>query len=77
MKVVVYTAPACPYCVFVKSYLKRNNMPFEEVDISKNPDKKREMVEKSGQEQVPVTEVDGIVIVGFDLEKIKKALKIG
>ena len=76
MKVVVYTTPACPYCIMVKNFLKKNNISFEEIDVSKDKKKKQEMMDKSGQMSIPVTEIDGIIIVGYDLKKIKDALKI-
>jgi glutaredoxin-like YruB-family protein len=76
MKVVVYTTPACPYCVLVKNFLKKNNISFDEIDISKDEKKKEELIKKSGYMRVPVTEIDGIIIVGYDLKKIKEALKI-
>jgi len=76
MKVIVYSTPACPYCIIVKNFLKKNNIQFEEIDISKDEQKKKEMIEKSGQMSVPVTEIDGRVIVGYKLDEIKEALKI-
>ena len=76
MKIIVYTTPICPYCVFVKNFLKKNKFEFEEVDISKDEKMKQAMIEKSGQMSVPVTEIDGKIIVGYDLKKLKEALKI-
>ena len=76
MKVIVYSTPACPFCVLVKNFLKKNNIKFEEIDVSKDEEKKQEMFEKSGQMSVPVTEIDGRVIVGYKLDEIKEALKI-
>jgi len=76
MKVIVYSTPACPFCVIIKNFLKKNNIKFEEIDVSKDDEKKQEMIEKSGQMSVPVTEIDGRVIVGYRLDEIKEALKI-
>jgi glutaredoxin-like YruB-family protein len=76
MKVIVYSTPACPFCVLVKNFLKKNNVKFEEIDVSKDEEKKQEMIEKSGQMSVPVTEIDGRIIVGYKLDEIKEALKI-
>ncbi len=75
--VKVYSTPVCPYCEMAKSFLKENNVKFEEIDVSKNREAAIEMVEKSGQMSVPVITIDDEVIVGFDREKIKRALKIG
>jgi len=76
MKVILYTTPACPFCVIVKKYLERNNIKFDEVDVSKDQKKKEEMKAKSGQENVPVVDVEGKIIVGYNLKKLKEALGI-
>ena len=76
MAVKVYTAPGCAFCIIIENFLKRNKVRFKEIDISKDAKAKQEMKKKSGQESVPVTEVNGKVIVGYDLKKLKEALKI-
>jgi len=58
-----------------KAYFEQEGLEFEEIDVSENPEKAKEMVEKSGQTGVPVIEIDDEIIVGFDLPKIQKALK--
>lgn len=70
----IYTTPTCPYCRAEKQFLKQNNVHFEEVDVSRDNEAAHEMIEKSGQMGVPVTEIDGKIIVGFDREAIAKAL---
>jgi glutaredoxin 3 len=75
-KVIVYSAPACPFCIIVEKYLERNKIKFEKIDISKNKNKKAEMIKKSGQENVPVVDVNGTIIIGYNLGKLKEALKI-
>jgi glutaredoxin-like YruB-family protein len=77
MSVKVYTAPGCAYCIIIENFLKRNNIKFKEIDISKDAKAKEEMKKKSGQESVPVTDVNGKIIVGYDIKKLKEALKIG
>ena len=74
--VKVYSTPVCPYCEMAKDFLKENNVKFEEVDVSKNQEAAVEMVEKSGQMSVPVIIIDDEVIVGFDRERMRKALKL-
>jgi len=76
MKVTLYTAPACPFCIIVKKYLERNKIGFTEIDISKNQEKKEEMKKKSNQSQVPVVDVDGTIIIGYNLKKLKEVLKL-
>ncbi len=72
--VQVYSTPTCPYCIRAKQYLKENNIPFEDIDVSSNETAGQEMIQKSGQMGVPVLDIEGAIIVGFDKEKIKGAL---
>lgn len=75
-KITIYSTPICPYCVRVKQFLKDNNIEFEDIDVSENQEAASEMIKKSGQMGVPVVDIDGEIIVGFDKEKIKKSLGI-
>jgi glutaredoxin-like YruB-family protein len=75
-KVKVYSTPTCPYCHLVKEFLKENNIEFEDVNVSQNKEALSEMVEKSGQMGVPVIDIDGEIVVGFDKERITKLLNI-
>ena len=75
-KVIVYSTPTCPWCHKAKDFLKANNIEFEDIDVSANQEASNEMVKKAGQMGVPVLDIDGQIIVGFDQEAIKKALKI-
>jgi glutaredoxin 3 len=72
--VKVYSTPTCPYCIRAKQFLKDNNIVFEDVDVSVNETEAEQMVEKSGQMGVPVLDIDGEIVIGFDKEKIKEAL---
>lgn len=73
-KVKVYSTPTCPYCIRAKQFLKENNIAFEDMDVSGNRTAAEEMIQKSGQMGVPVLDIEGEIIVGFDKEKIKGAL---
>jgi glutaredoxin-like YruB-family protein len=73
-QVIVYSTPSCPFCIRVKQYLKDNNVIFEDIDVSTDHEKADIMIKKSGQMGVPVLDVEGAIIVGFDKEKIKKTL---
>lgn len=75
-QVKVYSTPTCPYCIRIKQFLKDNNIAFEDIDVSTNSSAAREMTEKSGQMGVPVVDIGGEIVVGFDKEKITKALGI-
>ncbi len=73
-KVLVYSTPTCPYCIRTKQFLRDNNIVFEDIDVSVNQTAAEEIVRKSGQMGVPVLDIDGQIIVGFDKERIKAAL---
>ena len=75
-KVEIYTTGYCPYCHAAKEFLTENKIAFEDVDVSKNQDRAQEMIEKSGQMGVPVIDINGTIIVGYDKDAIKKALKL-
>ena len=75
-KVKVYTTSTCPWCVKTKEFLKANNVKYEEINVAVDEKSRNEMFEKSGQFGVPVTDVNGIVIVGYDKEALKKALSL-
>jgi len=73
-KVKLYTTSTCPWCMKTKEFLKANNVKYEEVNVGLKEKERNEMFEKSGQFGVPVTDVNGTVIVGYDKEALKKAL---
>jgi len=75
-KVTVYSTPTCPFCIRAKQYLKDNKIKFEDIDVSENQEKAQEMIKKSGQMGVPVIEIDGDIVVGFDKDKIKEIIGI-
>jgi glutaredoxin 3 len=72
----VYSTPTCPWCNVAKQFFKENKIAFEDIDVSENQEAALEMVEKSGQMGVPVIDIDGAIIVGFDREAIEKKLKL-
>lgn len=73
-KVKIYSTTTCPFCIRTKQFLKENNITFEDVDVANNQAAAQEMIEKSGQMGVPVIDIDGQIIVGFDKEKINQTL---
>jgi len=64
-KVIVYSTPTCPYCVMAKNFFKDNKVVFEDVDVSADRARGQEMVNKSGQMGVPVIDIEGEIVVGF------------
>ncbi|MBI4243547.1 MAG: glutaredoxin family protein [Planctomycetes bacterium] len=76
MTVKIYTTEWCHFCKEAKKFFNENNVKFTEIDVGKNQQAAEEMIEKSGQMGVPVIEIEGQIIVGFDRNRIKKALKM-
>ncbi|MFA7244781.1 MAG: glutaredoxin domain-containing protein [Candidatus Magasanikbacteria bacterium] len=74
MTAVVYSTPSCPYCNMAKDYFKANNVDFVDYNVVQDYDKAEEMVKKSGQMGVPVIDLNGTIIVGFDKAKINAIL---
>jgi len=75
-KVIIYTSPTCIWCKKTKEWFKEHKVKYEEHDVSVDDKAREEMIEKSEQMGVPVVLVDGQVIVGFDEQALKRALKI-
>jgi glutaredoxin-like YruB-family protein len=72
--VIVYGTLSCPFCVRAKEFLKDNSVDFQDIDVGADQKKAQEMMDKSGQRGVPVIDIDGEIIVGFDKEKISETL---
>ena len=75
-KITIYSTQTCPYCVMLKDYLKEKGFKYTDIDVSKDHKKAEEMIEKSGQMGVPVADIDGEIVIGFNKEKVKKILNI-
>jgi len=76
MKVKLYSTSTCTYCQAVREYLEEKKIKFEEVYVDSNEQKHMEMQERSGQMNVPVLDIDGMIIVGFDTTVLNEALNI-
>ncbi|HPE28897.1 MAG TPA: glutaredoxin domain-containing protein [Candidatus Mcinerneyibacteriales bacterium] len=74
MNITIYSTPTCTYCKMVKSYLEQKKIAFTDFDVSRDQAKAQEMVRKSGQMGVPVVDINGKIIVGFNKPEIDKAL---
>ena len=72
--VKVYSTPTCPYCIKVKRFLEESGVEYEEKDVASDKEAADESVEKSGQMGVPVIDIEGEIIVGFDKDAIASAL---
>ncbi|OGZ23096.1 MAG: NrdH-redoxin [Candidatus Nealsonbacteria bacterium RIFCSPLOWO2_01_FULL_41_9] len=76
MQIKIFSTPTCMYCQTLKAFLKEKNIAFEDIDVSRDQIALKEMVDKSGQMGVPVIDIDGQIVVGFDRNKIVELLKI-
>jgi glutaredoxin-like YruB-family protein len=74
-KVTVYSAAWCAFCHAAKDYLDKLGVKYDDKDIESNLDFGREAIAKSGQTGIPVIDIDGTIIIGFDRPKIDAALK--
>ena len=74
--VKIYSTPACVYCKTLMGYLSNHKIEFINIDVSKDKKELEKMIKDSGQMAVPVIDIDGEVIIGFDKVKIDKLLKI-
>lgn len=74
-KVIVYSTTTCPYCVMAKNWLKEKKVECEEFNVGIDQAKAKEMIAKSGQMGVPVIDIDGEIIIGFDRPKMEATLK--
>jgi glutaredoxin-like YruB-family protein len=75
-RVTVYSTPSCSWCNTLKSWLRKNNIPFSDVDVSRDQSAAEAMVRRSGQQGVPQTEINGQTVVGFDQTRLKQLLGI-
>lgn len=75
--IIIYTTPTCSWCQAVKDYMNQRNLEFAEVDVAADRQQAQEMIQKSGQMGVPVVEIDGETVVGFDRSRIEALLERG
>jgi len=75
-RVTVYTTPTCPYCTQVKRYLDSNNVRYSEVDVASNQAAAQELVNRTGQQGVPQTEIDGQFVIGYNTQELDRLLNL-
>ena len=75
-KVTIYSTPTCHYCAMAKEYFKANGISYQEFNVASDTEKRKEMMEKSGQLGVPVILVDDDIVVGFNRSRLARLLKI-
>jgi len=72
----IYTTPTCAYCKMAKEYFKSKGLDYEEYNVATNIEKQKEMIDKTGQFGVPVIDINGKIIIGFDRTKINELLNL-
>lgn len=75
-EVKVYSTPTCPWCHKLKEFLKEHKIKFKEINVAEDYEAGMKMVEQTGQQGVPVTEIDGKFVIGFNEPELRKLLKI-
>ncbi len=75
-RVIIFSTPTCAFCNAAKSYFRQRGIKFRDVDVSRDPAAARDMVRRSGQQGVPVIDIGGKIVVGFDRAKIDSLLKL-
>jgi len=75
-RVTVYSTPSCPYCNKLKQYLNKHGIRYTDINVASNKQAADEMVRKSGQRGVPQTDINGQIVIGFDVPKISRMLNI-
>ena len=73
-KVIVFSTPICSYCNIAKQYFRQQNIRFTDIDVSRDAAAARDMARRSGQMGVPVIDIGGKIIVGFNRPKIDQML---
>ena len=76
MKIIIYGTDSCPWCHKARDFMKEHKVKFIDKNVGEDQKAAQEMIKKSGQQGVPVIDVGGEIIVGFDEEKIRNLLKI-
>ena len=74
--VKIYSTPTCPWCKKVKAYLEEKSIKYENLNVAEDMKAQEEMIKISGQMGVPVIDIDGQIVVGFDKTRIDELLKI-
>ncbi len=74
MNIKVYSTPTCPYCKLAKDFLKEKGIAYNDIDVAADGEAAKEMVKISGQMGVPVIDIDGTIIVGWNKNALEEAL---
>lgn len=75
MQIKIYSTLNCPYCVMAKDFFKSKGLEYQDINVAEDQVAFQEMVKKSGQMGVPVIDIDGNIVKGFDRLEIEKLIK--
>lgn len=75
-EVRVYSTPTCPWCKKVKQLLDENNVAYKSLDVASDKAAREEMLGKTGQIAVPVVDIDGEIVVGYDEKWLRQKLNL-
>jgi glutaredoxin-like YruB-family protein len=75
-KIIIYSTENCKFCHMLKDYLTEKGFKYEDIDVGKDGEQANIAKEKSGQLGVPVTDIDGHIIIGYDVEAVDELLNI-
>lgn len=74
--VTIYTTPTCVYCKMTKNFFLENNIQYTEKNVAQDAEARNLMIQKSSQMGVPVIDIDGQIVIGFDHEKLSELLGV-
>ena len=74
--ITIYSTPTCVYCNMAKNFFKQNGLNYQDFNVATDLDKRKEMIDKTGQMGVPVIDIGGEIVVGFDESKLRETLGI-
>lgn len=75
-KVTIYSTPTCHFCHMAKEYFAEHNIPYTEYNVASDLEKRKEMIDKTRQMGVPVIDIDGQIIIGYEEKTLAKALGV-
>lgn len=75
-EVSIYSTPTCHFCHMAKDFFTENNVAYRDYDVANDLEKRKEMVQKSGQMGVPVIFVGDQMVVGFDEPRLRELLSL-
>ncbi len=73
--ITIYSTPTCHYCHAAKEYMTKHGIAFTDYNVASDLEKRKEMIDKSGQMGVPVIGIDGKILIGFEESEFAEAIK--